>query len=439
MPVASGGQPQAQQRSSVPNHSGLGPLNTTSFLFDDNEDGQISAGRQGDLTSPNTGSFLHMTPNDDDFPILRSDRTSGIVSDTPVHSSLTMLTEIIQLSANPAALDLAKARSPEPESWTSSTRTRPSHQSMPQAGLNMFRPAINSAADESTLDITISQARLSTQRPQRHSAGVGFGDVNEARRYDQAVTGSVSSSASRPLSLQSSYSTNDLPTVKNAAGVATNGAPSKSYAEQQLQNHNASMRRIPQSGTGHRLSRDLPPVPGSPDSKTGDKDAAMHSFFQPGTAPFAFQASPTTDGSAATGAPLPYLAAGQAPAYGYGMQTYNMSGNPAAHAFALPHANPNGYPIYGGYGRLQDNQSRLAQPRRQAGGSEAARYDNIPLDNYRGRLSDLCKDQHGCRYLQKRLEEKNPDHIGLIFVEVLPFVIELMTGKNHPKSSLGLS
>lgn len=68
----------SQQRASVPVHAGLGPLNTTSFLFDDNEDNIMSAGSQG-VTSPKAGTFL-MTPNDDTFPTLRSDRTSGIVS-----------------------------------------------------------------------------------------------------------------------------------------------------------------------------------------------------------------------------------------------------------------------------------------------------------------------------------------------------------------------
>ncbi len=71
---------KSQQRSSVPTQSGLGPLNTTSFLFDDNDDQRMSAGSQGGVTSPNATSFLQMTPNDDNFPTLRSDRTSGIVS-----------------------------------------------------------------------------------------------------------------------------------------------------------------------------------------------------------------------------------------------------------------------------------------------------------------------------------------------------------------------
>lgn len=77
----------AQHRASVPVHSGLGPLNTTSFLFDDNDDNIMSAGSHG-VTSPNASSFL-MTPNDDTFPTLRSDRTSGIVCRFSVLHSYT--------------------------------------------------------------------------------------------------------------------------------------------------------------------------------------------------------------------------------------------------------------------------------------------------------------------------------------------------------------
>ena len=102
---------KSQQRSSVPTHTGLGPLNTTSFLFDDNDDQLRSAGSQGGLTSPNATSFLQMTPNDDKFPVLRSDRTSGIVSCLYDAYAVFMLTcfdsslQILRLSILPT-LDL---------------------------------------------------------------------------------------------------------------------------------------------------------------------------------------------------------------------------------------------------------------------------------------------------------------------------------------------
>jgi Pumilio-family RNA binding repeat len=39
----------------------------------------------------------------------------------------------------------------------------------------------------------------------------------------------------------------------------------------------------------------------------------------------------------------------------------------------------------------------------------------------------LCKDQHGCRFLQKKLEENDPKHRDMIFSEIFPHFGELMT------------
>jgi hypothetical protein len=58
--------------------NGLGPLNTTSFLFDDNDDKHLPLNGTGDLTSPITKAYLQLG-GDDKFPTLRSNGTSGIV------------------------------------------------------------------------------------------------------------------------------------------------------------------------------------------------------------------------------------------------------------------------------------------------------------------------------------------------------------------------
>ena len=50
------------------------------------------------------------------------------------------------------------------------------------------------------------------------------------------------------------------------------------------------------------------------------------------------------------------------------------------------------------------------------------------LDDLVGEIYSLCKDQHGCRYLQKKLEEKNERYINMIFNEVSNHFVELMTG-----------
>lgn len=67
---------RGRAHESVPEHSasvGLGHLNTTSFLFDDEEKSKESA------TSPEVKSYVQMT--DDKFPILvRRDEYPGVVS-----------------------------------------------------------------------------------------------------------------------------------------------------------------------------------------------------------------------------------------------------------------------------------------------------------------------------------------------------------------------
>lgn len=42
-------------------------------------------------------------------------------------------------------------------------------------------------------------------------------------------------------------------------------------------------------------------------------------------------------------------------------------------------------------------------------------------------MYSLCLDQHGCRYLQKKLEDRDPTHLDQIFSEVYPHVVDLMT------------
>lgn len=56
-----------------------------------------------------------------------------------------------------------------------------------------------------------------------------------------------------------------------------------------------------------------------------------------------------------------------------------------------------------------------------------SRYQNMPLESFRGQIYELCKDQHGCRYLQKKLEERNPEQVHMIWLETNQHVIELMT------------
>jgi Pumilio-family RNA binding repeat len=300
---------------------------------------------------------------------------------------------------------------------------------MPQTGLNIFRPALSSPAAEQTLDYAMSKTAISSDKPQRHSSGVTFSGAGETSRYDYSALGSITASASRPMSLQSSYSTNDLPTVKNSAGAATNITPVKTYADQQFHNHNANLGRIPPGAASNRQSRDFPLPSVSAEPKREDKVQAMQSLLQASAAPFGPPMTSTADSATLSTSVVPFGSNAAPVTYGYGMQTYNLSSNPTSNQLQTVPGGYNAYPTYASYGRLQDNQTRIVPQRRHPAGNEAVRYDNVPIENYRGKLYELCKDQHGCRYLQKRLEEKHADHTMMIFIETLPYVIELMTGK----------
>ena len=52
------------------------------------------------------------------------------------------------------------------------------------------------------------------------------------------------------------------------------------------------------------------------------------------------------------------------------------------------------------------------------------------MEDLQGEIASLCKDQHGCRYLQKKLEEGVPEHRDMIFRETFGHFAELMTGES---------
>ena len=59
------------------------------------------------------------------------------------------------------------------------------------------------------------------------------------------------------------------------------------------------------------------------------------------------------------------------------------------------------------------------------------RFAGTRLEDLQGEIATLCKDQHGCRYLQKKLEEGNPDYRDMIFRETFGHFAELMTGEKR--------
>lgn len=110
-------------------------------------------------------------------------------------------------------------------------------------------------------------------------------------------------------------------------------------------------------------------------------------------------------------------------------------------------ANYAGYgPVYNAPAQPRDSQARVIQNRRQQDSEgksprffvcahmlmifsspAMSRFNGQSLEAYGGSIYELCKDQHGCRYLQKQLENRNPEQVRMIWLETCSHVIELMT------------
>lgn len=78
MPVT-GTRARKDENSDYASMVGLGHINTTSFLF--GEDDEKAAAHKESATSPDVSSYLQMNATDDKFPILvRQDKYPGLVS-----------------------------------------------------------------------------------------------------------------------------------------------------------------------------------------------------------------------------------------------------------------------------------------------------------------------------------------------------------------------
>ncbi|KAK5101414.1 hypothetical protein LTS08_005021 [Lithohypha guttulata] len=334
-----------------------------------------------------------------------------IYDDDPIHNTYSALTGGVdepfptlsrdgtRLSANFAAAEIANSTLLEEPGFIYETRTRPGHTSMPHTDSSMYRPVLSgfgSPPEGSDL----------LQRNQRHSTGV---------TYDESppVTNTISSS-SRPNVLQTSFSSNDVPTVKKSFGIET-GALSQS--DSQFHAHNVSLGRIPIGALPNRQSREVGKISyniGSTKSEEQTFGLLGSTSLQASAAPFGpgFSADLTVSGLTSP------VEAFSPPMYQYNMASYNVGNAAASQPMS---AQP-------GFTTLPNSQSYGRQDARNGRrGQDASRFDNVPWDTLITQLYSMSRDQHGCRYLQRKLEEGNPAHIEEIFRETCPHIKELMT------------
>lgn len=348
----------------------------------------------------------------------------------------------MQLSASSAALDLALSQSPGPESqvngWTPFGR-QSSQSSVSQNTMKAPSNGQPTAVGSSTVSQQSPEAIGSSRTVSRHSMEASLASYAQANLSGQLHS---NESSSRPslANLQSSYSTNDIPTMKNTNGLGTT-TPSKTHAQQHFHNHNASLGRIPPGAVSNRHSREL----SGGDNRREDQTNGyvQMSALQGSVTPYT--AAPVTATSPAESVASPVGQFNNIPQYsapafygGYGMQLMNMGMTPvqitnqmAFNNQVQSYPSQNNFTPYQTYGqpagRFMDSQARVIQQRRMQHVEESARFNNVKLEHLQGEIYSSCKDQHGCRYLQKKLEERDPEHIHMIFMETNQHVVELMT------------
>lgn len=374
-----------QKRESAPDFAssvGLSHIDTTSILFGDDDEGHKDA-----TTSPDVKSYLQANTTEDKFPILvRSNHKPGTVSSAS-HVANLNANEQMQLSASSAALDLASLQSPgsegnaEPRTngWPAFSRHRHSQHSMPQNNLEAQKladgPLVSPSASSQISVDTVVDSPSAARQVNRHSMESTLASLAQKGAFGHVY---ANGSSSRPnlASLQSSYSTNDIPTLKGSNGSTGAGVVSPTANNQSsFHKHQASMGRVPAAAMNKRLSRDATSAEGrQEDTPNGVKQ--YQSDLQPNAIPFGPASTAISPIDQSVLLTSPGLQQFNSPAFyaGYGMSMLNMGINPMQIGTVSPYSNamhyyqaqnPYGsFATYNGAGRGQDSQTRVVQQRR---------------------------------------------------------------------------
>jgi hypothetical protein len=115
-------------------------------------------------------------------------------------------------------------------------------------------------------------------------------------------------------------------------------------------------------------------------------------------------------------------------------QQYTMKNSPPPSFFVSPQQQQ--LPKQKYQQQRRNNNVMMEQQQQQ---QQQDRYVDAQLDDFIGKLYELCKDQNGCRFLQKKIEEKENGEKCLTFVfnEIHSHFTELMTGKGTKKKEGG--
>jgi hypothetical protein len=400
--------------------STLGPLNTTSFLFDDEEQLTTLPNKSSTKTSPpDTKTYLQVQHTADGFPkLIRREENGELVS------------------GSSAALDLALAQASRPEQQVTDRSTATRHR------ISLPPTALSSGGNIAPLNSILASANdAKPTANNRRSMEVKF--TAETKR--PALLASPPRNMSNGvLKTQASYSTNDIPTLKSINGEAIGGV---SLTSPSFQSKNLSEAASPEQsiGASSRVASNSTANDRQSEEFSGSQESNIDIYSSP---------QPSLQGAAPPFGPLPdqgpsftspTMSPYAQPGYygGYGMQMLNngFNGMNLGGGYGAQGSWPNqgqayqqggysGYQQYHQGGQVVAGAGRYSENNRANGQQRKAQaeefYHMTKVLDIVGQIYDLCKDQHGCRFLQKKLEERNPADIQLIFDEVKEHFTELM-------------
>ena len=226
-----------------------------------------------------------------------------------------------------------------------------------------------SASSQQSVD-TVVDSPSTARQANRHSMEATLAILAQKSNLGSGFVNGASSARPNLASLASSWSTNDIPTLKESAGVTGATITSPTATEQSsFHKHNASLGRIPTNAINKRLSRDTSGLESRQDDNISNA-MQLHSDLQASAAPF----GPATT----AGSPIDSSIAPTSPQYGgsayyggYGMSMMNMMQMGAASPYGngIPYYQAQGQygsfaPQYSAMSRGQDSQARVIQQRR---------------------------------------------------------------------------
>jgi Pumilio-family RNA binding repeat len=391
-------------------------LSSINSLFDNDDDFSIPSGGHRPTHSIDHG-VLRMEKNSEEFPIL-------VRRTTDSSSSLMPLGNLQQVGA-PNANSLNN-------SMFGLRKHRKGQQSLPMNSLRR---------DDNEMGFSHMRASSSIFDPPRESSNRSSVDLSAA----PIGSNRNSLNMNAPPSLRATLSTNDVPTLNNP------GMSNLTHAEQHLHNHNASMGRFPhrRNLSSSRIISDFstaniapglvtsPTIGAAPELPSANALLTSSASLAPGTSVVA----PNVPGNILNAQVPMYGGLYSVPPGNLGMANVALSPTQlqypnqlAANAFQAARVRDSQQAVIaqrkmqneGLYSIYSNSSSELIPASDSSRGGENNHYANLELDAVVGKIFETSKDQHGARFLQKKIDEDHVTNLAIVFNEVKDHIVELM-------------